>query len=206
MNRSRFKKTFILGVCVTLLSSSVAFANGGGSMPSSLMDQPPKERVEIDEGQARRVIESPTDPLDSAVMDYPQEPRSIDEEILQRQREIDKYLFEDHTEEMNEKDFRVTHTGPYNDYVEVGITPYSEKNANYLYELLGEDKVKVVEGYQAELLNTALATSGIEADMVVEGETSSQSSSSNKSVLYALGAFILGAGSVIITRRFKSVK
>ena len=88
---------------------------------------------------------------------------SGESEILQKQKEIDKYIFEDHAKEIEQKGFKVTHTAPLNDYVEVGITPYTKQNADYIYKILGKDKVKVVEGQQAELMNQEVSTDVVKA-------------------------------------------
>jgi len=69
--------------------------------------------------------------------------------LLQKQSEIDRYLFEEHSKEIADKGFKVTHTGVAGDVVEIGIIPYSEENAEYLYNIFGRDSVKVVEGSQA---------------------------------------------------------
>lgn len=72
--------------------------------------------------------------------------------LTQKHKEIDKYIFEENSAEIVERGFTVTHTGPREDYIEIGITPYSEENADYLYEVFGKDNVKVVEGQQAYTL------------------------------------------------------
>ena len=51
----------------------------------------------------------------------------------------------------------VTHTGPRDGFIEIGITPYSEEYAGYLYGIFGSDMVKVVEGQQAVTLPLAAA-------------------------------------------------
>lgn len=78
--------------------------------------------------------------------------------IFQKQKEIDKYVFEEHAKEIAQKGFTVTHTSPLDSYVEVGISPYNKENADYLYKIFGNDKVKVVEGQKAQLMNGAVAT------------------------------------------------
>lgn len=77
--------------------------------------------------------------------------------LLQKQREIDQYVFEQHKAEIEQHGFKVTHTGQTGEYVEVGITPYSEENATYLYGLFGKERVKVVEGQQAVLMTSDAA-------------------------------------------------
>ena len=75
-----------------------------------------------------------------------------DQELLALQSKIDQYIFVDHVQDIAQAGFKVTNTGPMGDYVEVGILPYTEENAEYLYQLFGRKKVKVVEGVQAYLL------------------------------------------------------
>lgn len=77
----------------------------------------------------------------------------IQEKLFEKQKEIDEYIFEKNAKEIEKKGFTVTHTGAVENYVEVGIAPYNEENAEYLYEIFGKDNVKVVEGQQAILLN-----------------------------------------------------
>lgn len=72
-----------------------------------------------------------------------------DNPLQQTQQEVDKYLFEEHEEELAQLGIIVTHTAVMGDYVEIGITPCTEQNAQYLYKIFGEDKIKVVEGQQA---------------------------------------------------------
>lgn len=72
--------------------------------------------------------------------------------LMQKQSEIDQYVFEKNAKDFTDKGITVTNTGVMGDYVEVGITPYNETNANYIYEIFGKDQVKVVEGVQAKTL------------------------------------------------------
>jgi LPXTG-motif cell wall-anchored protein len=78
---------------------------------------------------------------------------AVDEGMYEAQAEIDKLLFEqNYAEDLSEKGISVTHTGTVDDYVEVGITPYTPENADLVIKLLGKDNVKVVEGIQAVTL------------------------------------------------------
>lgn len=87
---------------------------------------------------------------------------TINEDLLQKQKDVDQYLFVDHAKEIEELGFMVTYTGQVDDYVEVGIAPYNETNANYIYEIFGNENVKVVKGEQATLAATSqLAPDGI---------------------------------------------
>lgn len=76
------------------------------------------------------------------------------DKLTQKQSEIDRYVFEKHAKDFADKGIAVTSTGVIGDNVEVGITPFNEENANYIYEILGKDEVKVVEGIQATTLGT----------------------------------------------------
>jgi hypothetical protein len=79
---------------------------------------------------------------------------SNEDELTQKQNEIDRYVFEIHEEDFAKKGITVTNTGVIGEYVEVGITPLNEENSNYIYEIFGKDKVKVVEGVQAVTLGS----------------------------------------------------
>lgn len=72
-----------------------------------------------------------------------------DLEILQK--EIDDYVFLENYKELEDRGFMTTSTGITDNYVEISIAPYSEENADFLYELFGRDSVKVVEGVEAVL-------------------------------------------------------
>lgn len=76
---------------------------------------------------------------------------SEDKALFDKQLEIDRYLFADHVKEIEEKGIIVSYTGVADTYVEIGISPYTDKNTNYLYELFGKDIVKVVKAEQAVL-------------------------------------------------------
>lgn len=76
-------------------------------------------------------------------------------ELLELQWQIDRYVFYENAGKIAEAGFTVTHTAPVDGVVEIGILPFSEENAGFLYEIFGWDKVKVVEGIQAILLPAA---------------------------------------------------
>lgn len=81
-------------------------------------------------------------------------------EMMQKQLEIDKILFEDKTKELEEKGITITYTSPLDTAVEVAILPFTSENESFVYDLLGKDKVSVVEGVEPELM----ATSGLAND------------------------------------------
>jgi len=78
----------------------------------------------------------------------------VDEQSLIKQQEVDKFLFEDHKDELESKGITIAHTVPLKGYVEIGITPYSEDNANYLLDLLGTDMIQIVDAESPVLYNT----------------------------------------------------
>jgi len=87
-----------------------------------------------------------------------------DEKIIEKQVEIDKYLFGDYKEDIAKKGFTVSTTTVTPDgFVQIGITPFNQENADYLYGLFGKDMVKVVEEAQATTLDDSkiAETSGV---------------------------------------------
>lgn len=78
----------------------------------------------------------------------------ISNRLYEKQQEIDKYLFEEHAKEIANLGFKVTHTAVMDNQVEIGITPYNDTNADYLYDAFGKEAVNVVEGEQAVILKS----------------------------------------------------
>lgn len=121
--------------------------------------------------------------------------------VLEKQKEIDTYIFEDHHAEIAEMGITVTHTAPLENEVEIGITPYNEENANYFYELFGENNVKVVEGQQATTLSTGVSRTDISPLEATVGPEKNQ----NTKVLYlsVIALAIVAAASIFIIRNKK---
>ena len=96
--------------------------------------------------------------------------QEYDAAILKLQSEIDQFVFAQHRGEFTDKGFSVTHTGPMGDYVEIGIQPYSEENAEYLYAKFGKEKVKIVEGQFASALAavTGLAEPAMDTPLMAD--------------------------------------
>lgn len=135
-------------------------------------------------------------------------------EILKKQREVDQYVFEQHRDEIAQKGFVVTHTGPQGSYVEIGIEPYSENNAEYLYKLFGKDKVKVVQGQQAYTLELPAAGNGEAGEVRVAVDIASANNSENEAVntsmllmfAYALSAVTILVVAVVTLKRMFSYR
>lgn len=78
---------------------------------------------------------------------------AVDEAMYEAQAEIDKLLFEEnYAKDLGDKGIFITHTSTVDDYVEVGITPYTPENADIVIKLVGKDNVKVIEGEMAVTL------------------------------------------------------
>ncbi len=86
------------------------------------------------------------------------------EELTKKQEEIDKILFKDKAKEIEKQGFMVNYTGVVEDVVEIGISPYSEENATFLYELVGKDKINVVEMDQSIIYASGAAPDAPVAD------------------------------------------
>lgn len=150
MIRSKLVKSFILGLSLSVIFSTAVFAE-------SERDQEVKIQIEqIGAGTDAVIGLAPDTPVASdentsaasaGNISVTSDP--VSKAMYQKQSEIDKLLFENHKEELAQKGITVTHTGATNEYVEIGITPFNEDHAAYLKQLLGDGKIKVVEGLQA---------------------------------------------------------
>lgn len=173
MNKVKFTRVFILAVCVAVLFATVALADTSA--------------VQVTAAQNDQVRQG----------ELPEEQRGIDDELLEKQREINAYLFEQHKDEIAKMGFTVTHTAPADGYVEIGITPYKEEYAEYLYGIFGRDMVKVVEGQQAQLYTTDAATTV---------QTQELSETNSYAVIIAVaGAIVVVAGAAFILHRRRVV-
>ena len=99
---------------------------------------------------------------------------NVDDALSKKQIEIDQYVFEEHKVEIEKMGIVVTSTAIVGDVVEVGITPYDVKNADYLYELFGKDMVRVVAGEQAQIMEYGPATGdvSVQSGVAVQKEAS----------------------------------
>lgn len=69
-----------------------------------------------------------------------------------KQAEIDKLLFEDNAKVLEEKGISIIYTVAVDDIIEVGITPYTPENADYVSKLIGKENVDISEGVMAVTL------------------------------------------------------
>ncbi|AGA68412.1 hypothetical protein Desdi_0889 [Desulfitobacterium dichloroeliminans LMG P-21439] len=205
MLKFKFAKSLVLGMCLTIAFSGAVYASD---------DKTSAEAA----GQVQPAAASTMLAPDTAVSSPAYPGLDIPADLLNRQREIDQFVFEQHRGEFAEKGFSVTHTGPMADYVEIGIEPYSEASAEYLYGIFGKEKVKVVEGQLAvalaatsggaePALDTPLSApvGGVVADVSItsseSGDKGTEESASSNTLLYGIGAVVvLGAGAFGIKR------
>jgi len=82
--------------------------------------------------------------------------KTYGEEVYLRHREVDEALFGKYADEIAAKGFTVIYTGPRQEgYVEIGINPYTEENAEFIYSLLGREMLQVVASEPVQLLPAA---------------------------------------------------
>jgi len=208
MFRTKFAKGFIIGLGLAMALSSAVYA-----------EKAPEEEftIQITGAEAGELP--------------PDMPVSSDDQIYLKQLEADRYLFADHADEIAARGITVTHTVPTDDYVEIGITPYNEENADFIYQVLGKDRIKVVEGIQAITFNTGAAADGREIynaelysedaktvsapveDQVVSITADAVSAPADPAVsaaaltaAIAVASIILAGGILLTARRMKAAK
>lgn len=169
-------RSLVLMVCFLFVLPVTIFANGVNNEQKLLVESVPVDTV------------------------------TANEVILNKQSEIDQYVFEEHIEEIENKGFTVTHTSSLEEYVEIGITPFNEENEQYLYSIFGKDQVKVVEGQQAELFTIAEEDTR-DIDIIIENQKENESKEGLTKYLIILGISIVLLGGVVVAKRnIKTVK
>ena len=112
-------------------------------------------------------------------------------ELMEKQRQIDQYLFEDHVKDLEAKDIFVNYTSIVDDYIEIGISPYNDENASYLYDALGKDGIKVVEFDQSVIYSSGAAVDDKmykDGDVQIQIEsTDDQTGTGEEPVYYTTG-------------------
>lgn len=202
MFQSKLVKSFILGLSLSVVLSAAAYAQ-------SEKDQELKIQIEQDGGGNDAIMQiAPDTPVTS-------EP--VSDAMYQKQSEIDKVLFEDRNDEIVRKGITVTHTSASNEYVEVGITPFNEENEAYLNEILGNDKIKIVEGFQAIPYSDGAAGSEelmyatgapVEDILLEEAPVEDANTTSSAALIAGTAAAVLAVlgGLMVMKRRMKAVR
>lgn len=72
-----------------------------------------------------------------------------DKILFETQAEMDQFLFVKHVKEIEAMGFKVIYTGVADTYVEVGITPYKQEYADFIYDEFDSGLVKVVDAEAA---------------------------------------------------------
>lgn len=147
MFKLKLMKGILFGTCISLLSSGAAFAATKGEAPTVQAAAVSAE----DKGEGQSGNSGGQD-------------SRTDEGLLEKQKEIDQYVFTDNIDKLKEMGFEAVYTGQAEGYVEIGITPYKEEYADFLYEQFGKETVKVVEGEKA-MLYTTMETSAPDASV-----------------------------------------
>lgn len=145
---------------------------------------------------------------------------AVSDALLQKQDALNKALFDTYAKELAAAGITVTHTAPVGETVEIGITPYSKENSDFVVKLVGTDSVNIVEGQQAVLLDgeEAQLYSGTAADdgiMTVTAAEDVKTVSANtetqkkpfpaEAAWYCVGVIILG-GFFVAIRSKKGTK
>ena len=140
-------KTLMLGICFSTLITGTAYAKSY------------EEKDSLDKLNGIVEKEAP-DYVSAENNDTMVIYSDISDEMIKKQERIDKILFEEKASELESKGISVMETAPMDGYVQVLILPYSQENADFINQLVGEDSVKVAEGAEPELMYT----SGIATD------------------------------------------
>ncbi len=90
--------------------------------------------------------------------------------LYAKQAELEKLLFEVNAKEIETLGFMVNYAGVVEDKIEIGISPYNEENANFIYDLVGKDDVKVIEFDQSVIFATGMAPDEVAGEVVTDAE------------------------------------
>lgn len=225
-----FMKALILGLGITFLTSGAAFASTEIAPDEGMAAEIAITSVEDSVKRGETTPSEPVDPNQAVSITV-----NVNEDLLKKQQEIDQSLFVDHKDELAAKGIFVTHTSPVESVVEIGITPYSDENAEFIYSLIGKDGVKAIEGMKSEIYETTVvsdnANSGIEPapDAVVtdakvisapvneemmtitatadDNKVYKNESSTSMTWIYSLGALtVLGLGALMLRKKAVSAR
>jgi|GEM_PF-4190052 len=132
-----FAGTFALSMCLLVFTAAASAAVNEDIAKAGSVSGGGNTGMTVDSVSPDKAVSSPV---------------MIDEAILKKQNEIDAYLFKEHAKEVGQKGITVTHTVPFEDFVEIGILPLTEENQEYLYGIFGKEQVRIVEGQKAVIM------------------------------------------------------
>ena len=107
--------------------------------------------------------------------------------LYAKQEEIDSILFKANAKEIEKRGFMINYTGVVEDYIEIGISPFNDENAKFIYELVGKDGIKVIEFDESILYATGAAPdvvtdADVDTDVVVDKEEAAEDADTQASV------------------------
>lgn len=200
MKLKKYLKILSLSLCITLSATGLAFAETNNTMESQIT----LETTDLNQSVSNESIVE-------------------NKAIYDKQVEIDEVLFKANSSELEKRGIFVTHTFATEEFVEIGISPFSEENEDFIYGLLGKDLIKVVEGDTAVTLDGSLAADGSQAapdaqaqaepyksetaklqttNIAVDSVTEEKDKMSPVLIATAVAAVILGA--LFFIKKFKS--
>ena len=173
------------------------YNDGNASYIKSLLKEP---KVKLVEGFQASTMPAMARDLPLTITS---EPISYSEAVMEKQIELDKYMMKDNGKVFIDKGFNIYKTMPNEDYLEIGISPFTEENANYIYELLGKDNARVVEVPESELVyNTLAAESNVEDAVLYANDTEDSKPEPFKNpMVLGLGALAVLGGGLIVSKR-----
>lgn len=192
MKIKKYIKMISLSLCLTIATTGMAFADTSTDSVLTTLDEPVSNT-----------------PIEVKV--------KVDEKIYNKQVEIDNVLFKDRSSVLESKGINITHTVIVDDYIEIGIEPFNEENANMIYDLVGKDLVKVVEGTMAITLEGSLAADGTpeakseinttvatEAQVVSIAEDSVKEKNSISPLIIGVAIIALLGGILVFMKKIKT--
>ena len=78
----------------------------------------------------------------------------VDNALFEKQSEIDRILFKENIKELEAKGIKVVYTGVAGDYIEIGVASLKDEQADFIYELIGKDQVKLVSAEEIQMYTT----------------------------------------------------
>ena len=189
MLKNKTAKALIIGTCMVLGSTAGVFADETAVTRPALIEK-------ID--QSEKIVETERILVPDKIAEEDQimtiQIMSINENdvLVQKQREIDNYVFKHNSAELEKRGIRVSSTGIVGDTVEIAIAPYDAESADYLYEIFGKEMVTVVEEEAAvplDLVTITVNKSAESADAVQKGFFSAFKHAFNNIVEWIKGIF-----------------
>jgi hypothetical protein len=124
--------------------------------------------------------------------------------MIEKQKEIDQFIFVEKKDELAQKGITVSTSAPLENYVEIGITPYTEENASYFYDKFGKDTIKVVKGMQNVTKTTVNEETETTSTLTTNNDQNDKEAPI-KSIYIIAAVFIALAGITVIVKK-KSMK